>query len=81
MEKSTKVLIAVGSAVVVGSILGILFAPDKGTTTRKKIKDASDRLADTIRDRVQKGKDEIESIREGIKHSIESINEKVEDYI
>lgn len=81
MEKSTKVLIAVGSAVVLGSVLGILFAPDKGTATRKKIKDASDKLADNIRDRIQKGKDEIESIREGIKQSIESINEKVEDYI
>jgi len=49
MKKSTSnflVGMIVGAAA--GAVAGILFAPDKGSETRKKIKEKSDELKDDI---------------------------------
>jgi gas vesicle protein len=43
-----KVLLGVLAGVAVGATLGILFAPDKGSNTRKKIKQKGDDYADDL---------------------------------
>ena len=45
----SKVLVSLASGVALGAVLGILFAPDKGTETRKKIKKNSKKLADDVK--------------------------------
>ena len=45
---SGKVLLGVLAGVAVGATLGILFAPDKGSNTRKKISQKSDDYADEL---------------------------------
>lgn len=45
---SGKVLLGVLAGVAVGATLGILFAPDKGSNTRKKISQKSDAYADEL---------------------------------
>ena len=37
MKNSTKILAAAALGVVAGSLIGMLFAPDKGQETRKKV--------------------------------------------
>ncbi len=49
MNNTSKVLVTLASGVALGAVLGILFAPDKGTETRKKIKDKSKKLADDVK--------------------------------
>jgi gas vesicle protein len=59
-----KVVVGVLAGVAVGALIGILFAPDKGCETRRKISKKSHDLADDIKDRFSKivddlaGKDE-----------------------
>lgn len=49
MEKSTKnVLIAAGAGVAVGAILGVLFAPAKGSETRAKIASKASDIKDEV---------------------------------
>jgi gas vesicle protein len=48
MNSSGKVLLGVLAGVAVGATLGILFAPDKGSKTRKKIADKSNDYADEL---------------------------------
>ena len=46
--KSGKILLGVLAGVAIGATLGILFAPDKGSSTRKKISKKSDAYADEL---------------------------------
>ena len=47
--KSGKVLLGLLAGVAAGAILGILFAPDKGSKTRKQILDKGEEFAGSIK--------------------------------
>lgn len=49
MNNTSKVLVTLASGVALGAVLGILFAPDKGEETRKKIKNKSKKMADDVK--------------------------------
>lgn len=49
---SGKVLLGVLAGVAVGATLGILFAPDKGSSTRKKIVAKGDAYADELGEKI-----------------------------
>ena len=82
MEKNTKQILwfALGG-VAVGTLLGVLFAPAKGTETRKKIKDSGERLSDNVKEAFRKGREGFEQLKENIRERLESIDEKSEEYI
>lgn len=75
MSKTTNVVLglAVGTAIGVG--LGILFAPDEGKNTRKKIKDS-------LRDKSDEFKEQLDNLTESVREkSLElkgSLEEKVD---
>jgi gas vesicle protein len=48
-----KILLGVLAGVAAGAVLGILFAPDKGVATRKKISEKSDDYAEEIEEKFQ----------------------------
>jgi gas vesicle protein len=50
---SSKVLLGILGGVAAGALMGILFAPDKGSKTRKKIVDKSKGLADDIKEKFE----------------------------
>ncbi len=62
---SGKVLLGLLAGVAAGATLGILFAPEKGTTTRRKI--------------VQKGDDYASGLGEKFNDFIDSVTQKFED--
>jgi gas vesicle protein len=56
MKNSYKILIAVGAGLIAGGLLGVLFAPDKGSNIRHKIADNGKRLKDELNRKVKFGK-------------------------
>lgn len=50
MKNGSKVLIALAAGLAAGAILGVLFAPDGGKETRKKIVDSGKDLVDSGKD-------------------------------
>ncbi|MBL0131870.1 MAG: YtxH domain-containing protein [Chitinophagaceae bacterium] len=65
MKNTSKVLIALGAGLAIGGVLGVLFAPDKGTVSRHKISDNGKKLKDQFNRKVKFGtkKTEDELIR------------------
>ena len=48
---SGKVFLGMLAGVAAGALLGVLFAPDKGSDTRKKITGKTDDLTDALKDK------------------------------
>lgn len=72
--KTEKTVIGILAGVAVGALLGVLFAPDKGTNTRQKIAKKSSSATDEL-----KGK--LESITNTLSEKYNSLVNKGESYI
>jgi len=48
---SGKVLLGILAGITAGALIGIMFAPDKGTVTRKKIYEKGDEYAEELKDK------------------------------
>ncbi|HEU5168138.1 MAG TPA: YtxH domain-containing protein [Chitinophagaceae bacterium] len=60
MKNTSKILIALGAGLAIGGVLGILFAPDKGSVTRHKIAEGSKKLADNFSRQIKSGKEKLQ---------------------
>lgn len=83
------ILVAILASAAVGAGLGILYAPNKGSKTRKKIKDGvtdttqdvSDWLKHAKEDLVKTAHDNKEAFDKKIEHTISNMSHKAEDII
>src|SRR5690606_16343824 len=78
MNNNIKILIGTGVGLAAGAVLGILFAPEKGADTRKEINDQIKKLAETVEDSFNKGKEKFHDIKEKVE---QAVKEKVEQYV
>lgn len=60
MNKSGKILVAVAAGIAAGAVLGILFAPDKGSETRNKLKKKGKKIAEEVKEKFNGFKEELE---------------------
>ncbi|MEC5165672.1 gas vesicle protein [Flavobacterium sp. PL11] len=50
--KADKIILGVLGGVAVGALLGVLYAPEKGDKTRRKLMDKSNDYADELKDKL-----------------------------
>lgn len=68
-----KILLGVVAGIATGALLGVLFAPDKGCDTRRKIGQKKDDLTDDLKEKFNKFLD-------SISEKFEVVNDEVSDF-
>ena len=70
-------LLAFIAGAAAGLTLGLLFAPEKGEETRRKLKETAGDAVDSIRNRAEFAKTEIEELKAELKDKAEDLREDV----
>ena len=73
MANSGKILAALLVGAAAGAALGLLFAPDKGSETRKKMAGKASELTDEIKERYNKSKEAVNDIKERMTGKTEEV--------
>jgi gas vesicle protein len=76
---SGKVLLGLLAGVAAGALLGVLFAPEKGSVTRKKIAKKSEDYAGELKDKFDEFLESINKKFESMKEEVESKDVETEE--
>ena len=71
MKNISKILIALGAGLAIGGLLGVLFAPDKGSVTRLKLAEGCKKISDEFDRKIKSGKERLEKLSK--------VNEEMEE--
>lgn len=81
MKKYNGLLLSLGIGLAVGGILGVLFAPDKGSETRRKIKESGNKLTGSVKNKLNLTKEKINKFKEEIEESVDGMGNSTNEYI
>jgi len=76
---SSKLLAGVLLGAAAGAVLGVLFAPDKGTETRKKIAEKGGNIGDSIKNKFNELGEALQERYDSIRGEANDIIEKGKD--
>lgn len=74
MNTVAKIAIAAGAGLLAGGVLGILFAPDKGVNTRKKIAENGKKFTDAVQEKVT-------GLKVNIKSKADAMKEEAQQFV
>ena len=72
MNDNGKIITALLAGVAAGAVLGILFAPDKGSETRDKLNESLVDLGDAIKERAEEQYDQFADLKDKILAGLKS---------
>ena len=79
MKNLSKIIFATSAGIIVGGVIGLLFAPEKGEKTRKDISKKSKKILRKIKD--QTGKKKLTELKKEFEEQLDKINEKIKNFV
>lgn len=76
MNNNSKILAVVVGGIAAGAVLGILFAPEKGSDTRKKINDQGKKIAEGVKEKFKKGREKMNDLKEDMERKVKEAAEE-----
>ncbi len=77
MSESRRILAAVAVGAVAGLVAGLLFAPDKGSVTRRRIADTSRKVSDNVKDVANQGLATVNKLKNKMSRKTDEIHNDV----
>ncbi len=71
MKNTSKILLALAGGLALGAAIGILLAPDKGSETRKKIKDTTRRFGEKAKDKFRETMNSASDMRSKVEEEVD----------
>jgi gas vesicle protein len=79
--RSKHFVLALGVGAVLGGVAALLYAPQTGTATRKKLKRSFEDMGDTLEDAAEYLKDQAERLGKEAERLIEASKDQFEDVV
>jgi gas vesicle protein len=76
MTKNSKIIIGIAAAAAAGAAIGLLFAPEKGSKLRERVRDAANDFATDLLDAIQRGGRQYADSVDGIEDSAKRLKSK-----
>ena len=76
MSKNSNVVLGIITAAAAGAVIGMLFAPDKGTDLREKVRGTVNDLASDLLDAIKNKRDQYSGMGEDIKDAAQNLKSK-----
>lgn len=80
MSKAIKILTTLSVVAAAGVAIGALYAPDKGTRTRRRLMRQSKNICNLLEDKIEESRDKLDEMRDAVKEQLEVINSKLEHH-
>ena len=78
MSSAKKVLYTIAASVAVGALIGMLYAPDKGAETRRRINKLKRKFTCCSEDGLDDDRETLEELSHNLKQELDRINKKLE---
>ena len=78
MKNTEKILLGLASTFAVGAVIGLLFAPEKGDRTRRKILRTGKDLFKKANHALEDGKESLEEIRDVLQDNLDKVTYKIQ---
>lgn len=76
MSKNSNVVLGIITAAAAGAVIGMLFAPDKGTDLREKVRGTVNDLASDLLDAIKNKREQYAGMGEEIKDAAQNLKAK-----
>lgn len=81
MKNGGKILTALLTGLAAGTVIGILFAPEKGSETRDKLNESLADLSDALKERAEEQFDQLAELKDKLLSAVKSKKAKIEHAI
>jgi len=70
MNSTGRIIAGVAAGVFAGLVIGVLFAPDKGSETREKLRKKGEEMAGDLKDAFEKAKEKFNDLKDDLERSV-----------